>query len=60
VTYAELKTQLENLHPDRLQDDVTIYLEDEDEYFAVTRTYFCNDGVLDDGHFYLALTDVIE
>ena len=54
MTYRELKNQLDNMTDEALGQDVTVYLEDEDEYFAIMKTGLCDDGVLDDGHLYLA------
>jgi len=53
MTYRQLIQQLQQLPDARLDDDVTVYIEDMDEYFASDATSTCNDGVLDDGHVFL-------
>ena len=60
MTYLELKTHLDSLTDEALEKDVVVYLEDEDAYCIVLRTGYCDDGELDDGHLYLALTEVYE
>jgi hypothetical protein len=51
MTYRELLEALKELRPENLDDTVTIYKDDE--YFAITDTDICDDGVLDDGHPFL-------
>ena len=58
MTYAELLNTLYEMPKDRLEDDITIYIESMDEYFAVTGSDIANEktnDVLDNGHFFLKL-----
>ena len=57
-TYGELLEKLNSLHPSRLQDTVTVYDEDTDEYKPVIATATAESAtndVLDAGHVYLAI-----
>ena len=53
MTYRQLLEAIKELRPENLDDTVTIYIVEEDEYFAVVSTGICDDGVLDDGHPFL-------
>jgi len=53
MTYRQLLEALKELHPDNLDNTVTVYTVEQDEYFAVSGTGICDDGVLDDGHPFL-------
>jgi len=53
MTYRELLEALKELRPENLDDTVTIYKDDE--YFAITGTDICDDGVLDDGHLFIVV-----
>ena len=58
MTYAELLNTLYEMPKDRLEDDITIYIESMDEYFAVTGSDIANEktnDVLDNGHLFLKL-----
>jgi hypothetical protein len=50
MTYRELLKAIQELHPDNLDNDVTILIEGDVEYFAAKGLGICDDGVLDDGH----------
>ncbi len=55
LTYRELKAALETLSEENLDDDVTVYLSHEDEYYGISQTGTSEeDDVLDKGHFFLA------
>jgi hypothetical protein len=56
MTYAELIQFLNTVPEERLQDDVTVRIDDE--FFAVTDVKRSNnvvDDVLDPGHVFLAI-----
>ena len=56
MTYAELITELQALDPARLQDTVTVYVRDTDEFYAVNEFQIAvgdDCDTLDDGHAYL-------
>lgn len=53
MTYRQLLEALKELHPDNLDNTVTIYTVEEDEYYPVSGCGICDDGVLDDGHPFL-------
>lgn len=58
MTYAELLAELQSLDPDRLQDTVTVYISDDDEFYAVKEMQIAvgdDNSVLDDGHAYLEI-----
>jgi hypothetical protein len=54
MTYAELLKLLLQMSKERLQDNVTIFFDDE--FYGDVYLHNANDnGVLDDGHIYLSL-----
>lgn len=56
MTYRQLLEELENLPEDCMDDDVTVYDSDNDEYTEVTHGAIAgniNCDVLDEGHFFL-------
>lgn len=53
MTYRELLEALKELPQENLDNTATIYKVEDDEYFAITGTGICDDGVLDDGHPFL-------
>jgi hypothetical protein len=54
LTYRELLCHLNSLREDRLDDNVTIYLTEQDEWMPVTCVEITTDSdVLDYGHTYL-------
>jgi len=58
MTYRQLQEELQKLPPERLDDTVTIYDPDVDEFCGVAYTETANsinNDVLDNGHFYLVL-----
>jgi hypothetical protein len=55
MTYKELLEQIQKLPPANLNDDVTIYIKEQDEYFAAVGTGKCDDGVLDDDHLFITI-----
>ena len=54
LTWRDLIKALMNNDID-LNDDISIYITQDDEYFPVVDAYICNDGVLDDGNMYLRI-----
>jgi hypothetical protein len=52
ITYAKLLENLKKLPPERLQDTATVFVAEEDEYYAVMTTEISSDkqDVLDPGH----------
>lgn len=56
MTYAELLQVLQNLDPERLSDTVTVYDEEEDEYFGATGCVVTKEtDVLDENHLFLTI-----
>ena len=59
MNYQQLLTQLQTLTPEQLAQDVTVYISEQDEYYALRPDYpTCTsetDDVLDGDHFYLAI-----
>lgn len=58
MTYGELLYELQCLSNQQLNQDVTVYLTEQDEYFSLARDYPLSEAreecdVLDTGHFYL-------
>jgi hypothetical protein len=56
MTYAELLNILYSMPKDRLEDTITIYDAENDEYYPITRTEFSDEetnDVLDKGHLFL-------
>jgi hypothetical protein len=53
MTYRQLLAALQELRPENLDNDVTIYITSDDEYFAAKGCGICDDGVLEDGHPFL-------
>ena len=56
MTYAELLKELHSLDPNRLNDTVTVYLNDRDEFFPISDFQIAVGDVtdvIDDGHAYL-------
>ena len=59
MTYAELLNILYSMPKDRLEDTITIYVEQDDEFFAVTGSEFSDEktnDVLDNGHLFLKIS----
>lgn len=54
-TYRKLLKKLQQLPDNQLDDDVTVYIKDQDEYIAATGADLCDDGVLDDGHLFIKI-----
>lgn len=48
-----LAAAIQNMTPEQQNQDVTVRQTD-DEYFGQIEVLHCNDGVLDDGHPFLA------
>ena len=62
MTYRELLRQLSELPPERLEDDVTVYMVLADETIEVATTFTVTEsdpqaGILDEGHFVLQIND---
>lgn len=60
MTYSELLQELNKLTPEQLAQDVTVYLSETDEFFAVVPDFpWCESDdscdVLDAGHKYLVV-----
>ena len=56
ITYRELANRLSLVPQDRLDDNVTVYDESEDEYYPVQKTFITKESdVLDKGHFVLQI-----
>lgn len=56
MTYAELLNILYSMPKDRLEDTITIYDSEDEEYYPVTRHEFSEEAtndVLDSGHLFL-------
>jgi len=59
MTYAQLLEQLQKLPADKLQNTVTVYDPDRDDFCPVNHTEKSEErdnDVLDHDHFYLVLT----
>jgi hypothetical protein len=59
MTYAELLQELQKLTPEQLNQDVTVFISEQDEYYPLKGDYpfpesDCDD-VLDNGHRYLVI-----
>lgn len=60
MTYAELLNILYSMPKDRLEDTITIYDQNADEYFAVNGSEFADEktnDVLDNGHLFLKILE---
>ncbi len=57
MTYAELLVRIYNLSPERLQDTVTVWNSEIDEFQAVSAVDIADDNcdVLDTGHLFLVV-----
>lgn len=59
MNYRELRDELFSLTEEQLNADVTIYLQDNDEFYAVSDTFkfsvYEDCDVLDPGHPYLTI-----
>jgi hypothetical protein len=55
MKYRQLLEALKELPQENLDNTATIYKVEDDEYFAITGTGICDDGVLDDGHPFLII-----
>jgi len=61
VTYAELQEMLQQLTPEQMAKDVTIYIRGVDEYYPLSESDPCclankdETDVLDPGHPYLVV-----
>ena len=59
MKYRELLEQLQQLDQLQLDQDVTVYVSEQDEYFALRPDYPTavseTDDVLDGDHFYLVI-----
>ena len=59
MKYRELLDELQQLNEEQLAQDVTVYVSEQDEYYALRSDYpvaisEAND-VLDEDHFYLVI-----
>lgn len=54
LTWRQLIEGL-NEHKIDLNDNIAIYVTQDDEYFPVVDAYICSDGVLDNGNMYLRI-----
>ena len=67
MTYLELLNRLRELSDEQLNQDVTVYVSEEDEYYPLRKDYPLNENitkeqgwirevdVLDPGHVYLSI-----
>ena len=57
LTWQALQNMIQRLDSDRRQDNVTVYLKSQDEYFAVDSVCFTtkDNDVLDAGHLILTV-----
>lgn len=56
ITYLQLIHKLGSIPSERLDDNVSVYDESEDEYYPVEDTFITNeDDVLDKGHLVLKI-----
>jgi hypothetical protein len=55
MTYRELLRKLHNIPSDRLDDNVTIYDPNQDEYIPSAGFFQSYTDVLDDGHYVIEL-----
>jgi hypothetical protein len=57
MTYRKLKNIINNFSDKQLNMDVTIYIEENDEYFeaAECKIYASDNDILDEGHPYLVI-----
>lgn len=54
VTYRQLRDALNNLQDQQLDDNATVYIEGDGEFFEIKATYEeTEDNVLHKGHFVL-------
>ena len=59
MKYRQLLDELQLLSEEQLDQDVTVYVSEQDEYYALRPDYPVAiseaDDVLDEDHFYLAI-----
>lgn len=57
MTYEKLLEIINRMPPERLKDDVSVYLTDSDEYYPVYAVLVSDDtnDVLDPGHYFIAV-----
>jgi len=60
MTYKALIEKLQNLTLEQLEDDVTIYVAEDDEFYPVFDLDVSgqdspSDGILDEGHIFLPI-----
>jgi vacuolar-type H+-ATPase subunit E/Vma4 len=58
MTYRQLLKVIQNIPDNYLDDDVTIYIKQEDEYFAASGTEIADEAtndVLDPGHLFITV-----
>ena len=59
MTYRELLNHIQQLPEDHLDDDVTLYIDCMDEFYAIDGYGVeAVDDVLDEGHLYLILNSL--
>lgn len=57
MTYKQLLEQLQDLTEEQLNQTVTVYESQDNEFFMVDHTAVTNESdVLDEDHFFLVLT----
>jgi len=59
LTWQALQNMIQRLNGERRQDNVTVYLKVQDEYYSVDSVCFANkdNGVLDEGHLILTINE---
>ena len=57
MTYRQLLKKMQSIPDDRLDDDVTVFNGEDEEFYPVFRVKTADDecDVLDEGHFYLTI-----
>ena len=59
LTWQALQNMIQRLNSERRQDNVTVYLKSQDEYFAVDSVCLTgkDNDVLDEGHLVLTINE---
>lgn len=58
MTYSELSVIISKMTNEEKNNDVTIYISNQDEYYPLVNDYpivQCDDGILDNGSYYLVI-----
>jgi len=59
LTWQALQNMIQRLNSERRQDNVTVFLKSQDEYFAVDSVCFTSkdNDILDEGHLILTVNE---